>query len=160
MKNKRLISILMMLAVMMSMLLASCESKPKTLEEFVNNDEEAMEDIQETADESGLKVEIKENDVIYSYDISDYEGMTEEIAKGDQMIKALDAALDDAGETFTDLCKDLEEESGIEGVRIMVNYTYKDDELVSKTYDKSGIADSGSAADKEEAADDEDSGEE
>lgn len=139
MKRKGIISILIIMTMMMALVMSSCESKPKTLEEFVNNDEDAMEDIQETADESGLKVEIKENDVIYSYDISDYDGMTEEIAKGDQMVSALESALGDATDTFTELCSDLEEESGIEGVRILVNYTYKDENLVSKTYDKSGI---------------------
>ena len=152
-KSKRFTAIFIIMAMLLALMMSSCESKPKTLEEFVNNDEDAMEDIQETADESGLKVDIKENEVIYSYDISDYEGMTEEIAKGDQMKDALENALEDASDTFTGLCSDLEEESDIEGVRIKVIYTYKDDKLITKVYDKSGIV---KDSDKEDKKDKED----
>jgi transcriptional regulator with PAS, ATPase and Fis domain len=129
----------MIMALLMALVMSSCEKKPETLEEFVNSNEDSMKDIQKTADESGLKVDIKGNEVTYSYDISDYDGMTEEIAKGDQMKKALEDALNDASDTFTGLCGDLEEESGIEGVTIKVNYTYKDENLITKVYDKSGI---------------------
>ena len=139
MKRKSLISIIMVMTLLMALMMSSCEKKPETLEEFVNSNEDSMEDIQKTADESGLKVSIKGNEVTYSYDISDYDGMTEEIAKGDQMKKALEDALNDASATFTGLCGDLEEESGIEGVTIKVNYTYKDENLITKVYDKSGI---------------------
>ncbi|MBR0399908.1 MAG: DUF4854 domain-containing protein [Mogibacterium sp.] len=139
MKRKSLIYTIMIMALLMALVMSSCEKKPETLEEFVNSNEESMEDIQKTADESGLKVDIKGNEVTYSYDISDYDGMTEEIAKGDQMKKALEDALNDASDTFTGLCGDLEEESGIEGVTIKVNYTFKDENLITKVYDKSGI---------------------
>lgn len=139
MKRKSLISVIVMMVLLMALIMSSCEKKPESLEEFVNSNEDSMEDIQKTADESGLKVEIKGNEVTYSYDISDYEGMTEEIAKGDQMKKALEDALNDASDTFTGLCGDLEEESGIEGVTIKVNYTYKDENLITTVYDKSGI---------------------
>ena len=37
------------------------------------------------------------------------------------------------------LCKQLEEESKIEGIQIVVNYTYGDEVIVTKTFNSSGV---------------------
>ena len=46
MKRKSLIYTIMIMALLMALVMSSCEKKPETLEEFVNSNEESMEDIQ------------------------------------------------------------------------------------------------------------------
>ncbi len=140
MKKKSILSILICLTLIFSMVaLASCSSTPETLEEYVASNEDAMDEINEAADSAGLDVTISGNDIIYSYDIANYDGITEEVAKSDTMVDSLQSALESADSTFSGICEDLEEESSIEGIRIIVNYTYGDENLVSMTFDKSGI---------------------
>ena len=138
MKKKGLISLLMAFVMSLSLMATACNSAPKTIEEYINNDKEAMEEVQDAADTSGLEVSFSENDVIYTYDLSKIDGATEEVIKSDIMIEQLTSALDSTGETFMGLCKQLEEESKIEGVHIVINYTYGDEVLVTKTFDSNG----------------------
>ena len=115
----------------------SC-SKPKTIEEYVKNDEKAMEEVQSAADSAGLEVSFSGNDVIYTYDLSTLDGVTEDVIKSDMMIEQLTSALDSTADTFAGLCKELEEQSKIEGVQIVVNYTFGDETIVTKTFNSSG----------------------
>jgi hypothetical protein len=138
MKKKSLISLLMVFVMMMSVFAASCSKTPKTIEEYINNDKEAMAEVQDAADTSGLQVSFAENDVIYSFDLANVDGATEEVIKSDVMIEQLNSALDSTGDTFVGLCKQLEEESKIEGIHIVINYTFGDEVLVTKTYDSNG----------------------
>ena len=54
------------------------------------------------------------------------------------MKEQLASALDSTTDTFVGLCKQLEEESKIEGIQIIVNYTYGDEVIVTKTFNSSG----------------------
>ena len=139
MKKKSIIALILSLALVMALFLTSCGSKaPQTLEDYVNSDEETSEQIEEVAETSGLQVEIKGNDVIYTYDLASYDGMNEDLAKSEQMISSLTSALDKTAESFTGLCSQLEEETEIEGVQIIVNYTFGDEVLVTSTFNKDG----------------------
>ena len=64
--------------------------------------------------------------------------MTEEIGTSDLMKDQLASALDNVSDQFVGLCKQLEEESKITGVQIIINYTYGDTVLVTKTFNSSG----------------------
>ena len=138
MKKKALMSLLLVFVMIMSLMATACKSEPKTIEEYINNDKEAMQEVQDAADTAGLTVSFSGNDVIYTYDLSTIDGATEEVLKSDIMIEQLTSALDSTGETFMGLCKQLEEESKIEGVHIVINYTYGDEVLVTKTFDSNG----------------------
>ena len=139
MKKKSIIALILSLALVMALFLTSCGSKtPQTLEDYVNSDEETSEQIEEVAETSGLQVEIKGNDVIYTYDLASYDGMNEDLAKSEQMISSLTSALDKTAESFTGLCSQLEEETENEDVQIIVNYTFGDEVLVTSTFNKDG----------------------
>ena len=138
MKRKSIIAVLISIAIMMTMVFASCSKAPQTLEDYIQNDAEASQQIEETAQSAGLDVAISGNNVTYTYDLKNYEGMTEEVAKSEKMVDSLGSTLDAAGETFSDLCAKLEEESKIEGIQIIVNYTYDGENLVSRTFNKDG----------------------
>ncbi|MBQ6315096.1 MAG: DUF4854 domain-containing protein [Mogibacterium sp.] len=142
MKRRSIIAVLISLTLVMAMALSACGSKePDTLEKYIQNDEKASAEIQQTADTNGLEVSIKGNDVVYTYDLKNFEGVTEELAKSDTMKESLASALNSAGTTFSDLCKQLEEGSKIEGIQIIVNYTYDGETLVTKTFNKDGAVD-------------------
>ena len=137
MKKKSLLAVLLSLVIIVAM--TACSSAPKTIEEYVENDKEAQEQVQSAADQSGLAVDFSGNDVIYTYDLSTIENVTEEVAKSDLMVEQLSAALQSTEGTFSNLCEQLEKESKIEGVQIVVNYTYGDEVIVSKTFNSSGV---------------------
>ena len=85
-----------------------------------------------------ITVNFKGNDVVYTYDLSSINNVTEEVIKSDMMKEQLASALDSTADTFVGLCKQLEEESKIEGIQIIVNYTYGDEVIVTKTFNSSG----------------------
>ena len=137
MKKKGLIALLISLVMMLSVFTTACGG-PKTIEEYVKNDKEAQEQLDKVAENQGLAVEITGNDVIYTYDISSIDGVTEEVGTSDLMKDQLASALDGVSDQFVGLCKQLEEESKITGVQIIINYTYGDTVLVNKTFNSSG----------------------
>lgn len=138
MKKKGIISLIISFVMMMSVFATGCSSAPKTIEEYINSDSDAQAEVQEAADSAGLAVEFSGNDIIYTFDISTIDGVTEEVGKSDIMVEQLTSALESQGDTFVGLVGQLEEESKIEGVQIVVNYTYGDDVLVTKTFNASG----------------------
>ena len=137
MKRKGFIALVLAFVMVMAVFMASC-SKPQTIEEYVKNDKDMEEELQNVADTSGLAIAFSGNDIIYTYDISTLDGVTEDVGKSDLMKDQLASALDSTGDTFIGLCKQLEEESKIEGVQIVINYTYGDEVLVTKTFNSAG----------------------
>ena len=141
MNKKGFIALLLTFVMSLSMIATSCSKTPQTIEEYINNDKESMEKVQEAADTAGLEVSFSGNDVVYSYDLSTIDGVTEEVIKSDIMKEQLTSALDSTGDTFVGLCKQLEEESKIEGIQIVINYKYGDEIIVTKTFNSSGAVD-------------------
>ena len=128
MKKKR--TAIIFITVMMLLVFAGCSSQPKTVEAYLNKDASTMQEINDTAEQAGMTVEIKDNDITYNYDISTMDGVTEEIAKSD----AIKESLDSAGGTFSGLCADIEEKTKINGVRIIVKYNFKGDVITERTF--------------------------
>jgi uncharacterized phage infection (PIP) family protein YhgE len=137
MKRKSIVAMLLAFVMTFSLMATACGS-PKTIEEYINKDKDAAEQVQKAADTAGLTVNFKENDVVYTYDLSSINNVTEEVIKSDMMKEQLASALDSTADTFVGLCKQLEEESKIEGVQIVVNYTYGDEIIITKTFNSSG----------------------
>ena len=140
MKRKSMIAMLLAFVMSFSLMATACGS-PKTIEEYIEKDKEAAEQVQKAADTAGLTVDFSGNDVVYTYDLASIDNVTEEVIKSDMMKEQLSSALDSTTDTFVGLCKQLEEESKIEGIQIVVNYTYGDEVIVTKTFNSSGAAD-------------------
>ncbi len=137
MKRKSMIAMLLAFVMSFSLMATACGS-PKTIEEYIEKDKEAAEQVQKAADTAGLTVDFSGNDVVYTYDLASIDNVTEEVIKSDMMKEQLSSALDSTTDTFVGLCKQLEEESKIEGIQIVVNYTYGDEVIVTKTFNSSG----------------------
>ncbi len=139
MKRNRILTIIISTAMMLVMIFAVGCSKNRTLEDFVNNNEEGKKQLEQTAADSGLEFSIKGNNVVYTYDLKNYEGMTEELSKDEKLITTLDKALESNSDTFVSLCQSLEKESEISGITITVNYSYDGNTVVTKTFNNEGI---------------------
>lgn len=140
MKRKGIISLIICFTLVMSIFITSCGSKePETLEAYLANNPDAAAEIQEASDSSGLEVSITGNDVTYTYDLKNFDGMTEELAKSDELVKSLSDAISENADNFSQLCASLEESSKIEGIQIIVNYTYDGEVLTSATFNSAGI---------------------
>lgn len=146
--KKKVLLVLLAMLVGMTMLMTSCvnniinnsngggaaEEEPMTLEKYVQGDAEVQDAIDSAMNDSNVLVEIKENSIIYSFDLSTMEGYTEELAHSEEIQTALQSALDSAGGTFGGIAKSIEDASGIAGITTVVNYTWGDEVVVSKTF--------------------------
>lgn len=136
-KRKSLYTILLGMLLSFGMLFTACAEKPGTIEELVNSNADVQQEIQTAAENAGMTVEIKGNEIIYSYDLASIEGATEDALKDEAMIKSLQSSLDEQKPVFTKLCKDIESEAEISGVTATVNFTYNGETLVTKTFTSS-----------------------
>ena len=151
--RKKYIALISMI-LMLCATFTSCVSKPTTIEELINSNKEIKEQLS-SSNTSEMSVDIRGNEIIYTYDLSGVEGATEENLKEDSMIKILKKTLDGQSEAFSNVCKQIEEESEISGVSATVNYTYKGEVLASKTFSSAGEVKNGES-EKAETEDTED----
>ena len=105
----------------------------ETIESLLSSDPTVSDKVKNAAGED-MTVDIKGNTITYTYDISNLDGVTEELAKSDEMKESFASALEGAEETFSDLCAQVEDGSGISGVKIIVRYTYKGELLAERTF--------------------------
>ncbi|MDD5824201.1 MAG: DUF4854 domain-containing protein [Firmicutes bacterium] len=130
---KKKLALVLSLVAMMCMVFTSCGG-PKTFEEYVNSDSELMEDIQEIQDENeGLTITIKDNTITYEYDVSVL-GIDKDTAVAAK--SNLEQTITKTTDEYKDLIEDFEEETGIEGLTIVVTYTYKGEVLATSEIKK------------------------
>ena len=157
----KLAILLMVIALFSAMMMTACGSKsaeksePTTLEAFINEHPDVKSELDKKVadgETSGVAIEIKGNDIIYTYDLSGVKDMTEEFAKSDDLKEALQTALDSQADAFRSVASRMESvvndaDVEIKGIRVVVNYVYGDEVVVSGTFEPSDEA----AAPAEEA---------
>jgi len=144
MKSKKVISVILIGLLMVSAVFttASCgkkeEEKPATLEEYVNQSEDAAKELDEigTAMENEIldgEVDVKDNAIVMTlklketYDSKVFDALSEQFAKQIENYK------DIFGETLDSI----EKESGISGTELQVIVLNGDgEEIFSETYTK------------------------
>ena len=129
---KKYITVALSALAITALLLAGCtkESEPKTVETIIKSNDEVAESVRKSTEDAGVNVEITDNLINYSYDISKDEGITEEMIKDEDYIKSLETLLNGNKDYYANICKTIEEQTGIEGVTIGVYLTYKDKPVV------------------------------
>jgi hypothetical protein len=163
MKKKSLLILLLILTLCVSLFMTACggssssdsaapadtaeeaeevvEETEKTLEDM-NAEENFLDDItDESGEMNGVAISFEGNDVIYTYDFSNTEGVTEEAMKDPTVVNSLQEALETGASDFVDMVKELESQTGITGIRVVVNYTWADDILCTATFDSEGLVD-------------------
>lgn len=108
-------------------------SSSETLEGFLQKNPTTMEQVKNSGDEH-MTVDVKENTIIYVYDLSTMDGVTEEAALSNDMKEKLDSALDQYSSTFSGLCDTLESATDIHGIKILVKYTYGSEVISEKEF--------------------------
>ena len=132
MKKRLSVLLLMIVAVISVMCFTACGKM--TLEKYCKDNPQVQESVDKAMNDSNVVVDIKGNDITYTFDLSKAEGYTEELAKSDEVKTALETALSSAGPTFGNISKTLEESSKIEGINTTVNYNWGDETIVTKTF--------------------------
>lgn len=133
MKNKKLSLILV--AVLLMSLFTACASKPKTLEQYLQKDTKSMEQIQEIAQQSDMEVEISENTITFTYDLTAIDGLTKDVAQSDEFKTTLDTELSKQASTFEGLCKQIGDAAKVENTQMTVKYTYEGEAIVEQTFE-------------------------
>lgn len=110
--------ILLTLMIAAMLVFTGCSSDPGTLEEYINNNAEAQEEIDALAESSGMEISVKGNTItyIYSYDQTFDEAMIE------QMAAQFESTMESMSSTFEGVAVTLEEETGIEDITVKVLY--------------------------------------
>ena len=167
--KKITITSLIMIIALISVMTAACAKKPEepvpdpTLESFMAEHPDVLKEIEASAsggEKSGVRIDVSGNDLIYTYDIANVEDVDEDFAKSDATKESLTKSLDAQGDNFRSVASSIEtilQEAGveIEGVRVVVNYTYGDEVIVSGTFEPGQAAEKSPAEeeDKEEDSD-------
>ena len=107
---------------------------------FVANNTEMQESINAAMEGSDVLVEVKDNEVIYTYDLSKMDGYTEELIKDEAVIASLDSTLTSIAPTFGGISKTLEEKTKIKGITTTVKYTWGDEEIITKSFNSADAA--------------------
>ena len=109
-----------------------------TLERYMSENAEAKESLEKAAASNpSIAIQIKGNNISYVFDYQKVEGMTEESAKA--TAPYLESALENADSTYTAVCKNMQEQTKIEGITATISYTWGDYVIVSHTYDIDGL---------------------
>ena len=139
MKEKRLLLILTAIAMAAVMLLTACGSKKETtLESYVNDNEDVKTQLEEAVsanEQNGIKIEIQGNDIVYTFDLAALGGFSEELAKDASVKEALEAGMEENADDFKKVASEMTSTTGVEGIKVIVNYVYNDEVVATSTYE-------------------------
>ena len=121
--------LLLSLVLILMLTFASCGTK--TLEKYVNDNAELKQQIESIGAGTGLEVDIKDNVVTYTYKYK--QTFTDDQLK---VVKtSLEEAMSKAEGQFTNIVTQLEKETEIDGISVVVKYMNGDDkEIYSKEF--------------------------
>ncbi len=118
----KVLAVVLMIALAFTF--ASCGKK--TLETYVNDNDEVKQEIENVGKGTGLDLTIKDNTVTYTYkyDVT---------YKDDQvkvMKESLKTAIQNSESTFQSIISQLEKETEIDGISVVVEYINGDDSVI------------------------------
>ncbi len=129
MKKKTLIaSLVLVLMLAMSMLLAGCGGGPANLEEYINSNEELAQEIESYAT-SGMDIDVSENTLTFTYK---YTQVFDE-ATAALMTSSLADAMSSMDSTFESVRDTLIEETGFSDIVVKIVYTDGNDTVLYET---------------------------
>ena len=116
-KKTLVVSIVMSMLLAMALMFSGCGGGDETLEDFVNSNTEAKEQI-DSLSTNGMTIDISGNTLTYTYAYT----QTFEPDMAELMGDQLEEAMSSMDSTFESVADTLEEESGIEGITVKVVY--------------------------------------
>lgn len=140
MKKKLSFAILLILTLCAALIVTGCKpkaTKPQTLEEYAAKSESIQKLIDSAMTDSNIAVEIKGNDIIYAFDLNTIEDVDAETVKDERVVKNLQKSLDSGASNWQNVIRTIQDETGLTGVRVIVNYQYEGETVVSQTFTES-----------------------
>lgn len=123
-RTSKLFTVALALVMMLSMtlMLTSC-GDPETLQEYVEANPEVQEELDSAMAESAqdgmdIKVEIKENTILYTYKFD----QTLDKDQAEQATELFESYMDKASGVFENIAQSCEEETKIDGIKCQVIY--------------------------------------
>lgn len=153
---KKFVAVFVSTLTVAALLLVGCtkEGEPRTVESIVSSNDDVAATIQNGADEAGVNIDIKDNTISYSYDISIVDGVTDEMIEDEDFIKSIETSIGVQKNSLAKVCKTIEKKANIEGVIINVLYTYNDKEVAGASFTSADL-DAEEASSEAEKADSE-----
>lgn len=116
-KKTLVVSIVMSMLLAMALMFSGCGGGDETLEDFVNSNTEAKEQI-DSLSTNGMTIDISGNTLTYTYAYT----QTFEPDMAELMGDQLEEAMSSMDSTFESVADTLEEESGIDDITVRVVY--------------------------------------
>lgn len=125
---------LILIATLVVSLFTACASKPKTLEQYFEKDTKTMQEIQDVAQQANMDIQVSDNTITFSYDLSSISGVTKEVVQSDEFKSTLESELAKQASTFEGLCQQIEDETKIANPQLVVQYTFEGETIVEQTF--------------------------
>ena len=105
------------------------EASAMTFEEYVNSDASVKAQLDEVADQMSMNISAEGNSLVYEYTLD----MEVSDDQKDALAEQFDSALAEQASTFEDMKSQLEAETGVSGISIVINYLDSNGSLVYST---------------------------
>ena len=115
---------------------AGCD-KPQSLADFIDTHDSVKTTLESLDSSSGFDMTVDGNTISCEYDIMNLPDITEDAAMYKENVKAFEDNLESQSDSYSDFCEMLEEESGIDGITIVVSYTYRGKVIASREFTSS-----------------------
>lgn len=139
MKNKKFMLLIVAMIAAMALILTSCGSSPKTIEDYSKTDSDFQAEMAQIEEQNqGLHLSFSGNTVIYDFNFQEMGSYTESQVVNDTVKANLEKALTDNASQFSTIIANMEDESEITGIEMVVNYKWGDTLLATATFDKNG----------------------
>lgn len=125
---------LILIATLVVSLFTACASKPKTLEQYFEKDTKTMQEIQDVAQQANMDIQVSNNTITFSYDLSSISGVTKEVVQSDEFKSTLESELAKQASTFEGLCQQIEDETKIANPQLVVQYIFEGETIVEQTF--------------------------
>lgn len=142
--KKSFIALLIVTCMSMGILLPSCSAaksltgkltkQPKDLESVIAVNPKIAEEMEAAKETSGMQMSVSGNEITYTYQLDNIEGISDEQIEDEAMLEVLDKSIKDSGSNMEKLCKSLEDQTGLSGITVKLVFTYNDEEVLTETF--------------------------
>lgn len=115
----------------------SSSNSYSSLEEYMAKNPNEMDTLNSEGEEKGVEIKIDGNTLYYIYDLSQTD-IDEEKAKSTEIQTLLQESVDKQKPIYTRIAKTIEDSTGLNGVIVVLRYTYNDETIIEQTFTSAG----------------------
>ncbi|MBR0374593.1 MAG: DUF4854 domain-containing protein [Mogibacterium sp.] len=137
-KNSRILALLLVAVLSVCAIMTGCSKKTPTLEDYFKDHPDQMASFEESFASNGLDgtVEVKENDIIMTVDITSAlgSGITLDDSTKQLLQSSFDSAFDQSEAKLASSIAGVEEETGIKGITVKVIVVYDGETVYERSF--------------------------